>query len=128
MRLVYFDTMPPCADMCVLKTGFLFAASELGDHALYQFASLGDDDEHTGESSSKTLVETEQGYQPVFFEPRSDLKHLVQIDRLESLCPTLDLQCHELLGEETPQLYALCGAGSPDPQDAKRGVALTERR
>jgi splicing factor 3B subunit 3 len=74
VRLVYFDTMPPCVDMCVLKTGFLFAASELGDHALYQFASLGDDDEHTGESSSTTLVETEQGYQPVFFEPRSFFK------------------------------------------------------
>ena len=127
VRLVYFDTMPPCVDMCVLKTGFLFAASELGDHALYQFASLGDDDEHTGESSSTTLVETEQGYQPVFFEPRSSLKHLVQIDRLESLCPTLDLQCHELLGEETPQLYALCGAGSRSTlKTLKRGVALTE--
>jgi len=23
----------------------------------------------------------------------------------------LDVQCHNLLGEETPQLYALCGAG-----------------
>ena len=127
VRLVYFDTVPPCADMCVLKTGFLFAASELGDHALYQFASLGDDAATPiGESSSRSLVETDQGYQPVFFDP-TPLRHLVPIDRLESLCPTLDLQCHELLGEETPQLYALCGAGSRSTlKTLKRGVALTE--
>ena len=127
VRLVYFDTVPPCADMCVLKTGFLFAASELGDHALYQFASLGDDAATPiGESSSRSLVETDQGYQPVFFDP-TPLRHLVAIDRLESLCPTLDLQCHELLGEETPQLYALCGAGSRSTlKTLKRGVALTE--
>ena len=34
----YFDTLPPCISICVLKTGFLFAASEFGNHALYQFA------------------------------------------------------------------------------------------
>lgn len=33
----YFDTIPPCVSICVLKTGFLFAASEFGNHALYQF-------------------------------------------------------------------------------------------
>jgi hypothetical protein len=33
----YFDTIPPCTSICVLKTGFLFAASEFGNHALYQF-------------------------------------------------------------------------------------------
>ena len=33
----YFDTIPPCTSICVLKTGFLFAGSEFGNHALYQF-------------------------------------------------------------------------------------------
>ena len=31
--------------MNVLKTGFLFVASEFGNHYLYQIAHLGDDDE-----------------------------------------------------------------------------------
>ena len=45
----YFDTLPAaCTSVCVLKTGFLFAASEFGDHALYQFESLGDDAEEEG--------------------------------------------------------------------------------
>lgn len=37
VKLKYFDTLPPCASLAVLKTGFLFAASESGSHALYQF-------------------------------------------------------------------------------------------
>lgn len=38
VKVKYFDTLPPCASICVLKTGFLFAASEFGNHALYQFS------------------------------------------------------------------------------------------
>jgi len=37
VQVKYFDTVPPCASIAVLKTGFLFAASEYGNHALYQF-------------------------------------------------------------------------------------------
>lgn len=31
IRLKYFDTVPVAAAMCVLKTGFLFVASEFGN-------------------------------------------------------------------------------------------------
>ncbi len=37
VKIKYFDTIPPCTSICVLKTGFLFAACEAGNHALYQF-------------------------------------------------------------------------------------------
>ena len=37
VKVKYFDTIPPCASVCILKSGFLFAASEFGNHALYQF-------------------------------------------------------------------------------------------
>ena len=37
LKVKYFDTVPPCSSICVLRTGFLFAASEFGNHALYQF-------------------------------------------------------------------------------------------
>ena len=42
LRLKYFDTLPTCAALCVLRTGFLFAASEAGNHALYQFQGVGE--------------------------------------------------------------------------------------
>lgn len=37
VKVKYFDTIPVTASIAVLKTGFLFAASEYGNHALYQF-------------------------------------------------------------------------------------------
>ena len=37
VKVKYFDTIPVCTSVCVLKTGFLFAASEAGNHALYLF-------------------------------------------------------------------------------------------
>ncbi|XP_069937976.1 splicing factor 3B subunit 3 [Cherax quadricarinatus] len=39
IKLKYFDTVPPATAMCVLKTGFLFVASEFGNHYLYQVSS-----------------------------------------------------------------------------------------
>lgn len=41
LKIKYFDTVPPCTSVCVLRTGFLFAASEFGNHALYQFQVSG---------------------------------------------------------------------------------------
>jgi splicing factor 3B subunit 3 len=37
LKVKYFDSLPPCVSLAVLKTGFLFCASETGNHALYQF-------------------------------------------------------------------------------------------
>lgn len=41
LRVKYFDSLPPATSLAVLKTGFLFAASETGNHALYQFVVRG---------------------------------------------------------------------------------------
>lgn len=38
LKVRYFDTIPTAASLCLMRHGFLFAASEFGDHALYQFA------------------------------------------------------------------------------------------
>ena len=43
------------------------------------------------ESSSAATVQTEEGYQPVFFDPRP-LKNLAPIDEMESLSPIMDLK------------------------------------
>jgi len=37
LTVKYFDTLPPATSLAVLKTGFLFVASEFGNHSLYQF-------------------------------------------------------------------------------------------
>ncbi|KAJ0975377.1 hypothetical protein J5N97_017342 [Dioscorea zingiberensis] len=124
LKIKYFDTIPVTSAMCVLKTGFLFAASEFGNHALYQFRAIGDGDDV--EASSATLMETEEGFQPLFFQPRG-LKNLVRIDQIESLMPIMDMRVANLFEEETPQIFTLCGRG---PRSSLRilrpGLAISE--
>ncbi|KAJ7975878.1 splicing factor 3B subunit 3-like [Quillaja saponaria] len=124
LKIKYFDTIPVTASMCVLKSGFLFAASEFGNHALYQFKGIGDDADV--ESSSASLMETEEGFQPVFYQPRR-LKNLVRIDQVESLMPIMDMKVSNLFEEETPQIFTLCGRG---PRSSVRilrtGLAVSE--
>ncbi|UYV62354.1 SF3B3 [Cordylochernes scorpioides] len=102
IKLKYFDTTP-CG---LLHTGFLFVASEFGNHYLYQIAHLGDDDEEPEFSSAMPLEEGDT----FFFAPRP-LKNLVLVDELESLSPILNCQIADLAAEDTPQLYVACGRG-----------------
>lgn len=124
LKIKYFDTFPVTASMCVLKSGHLFAASEFGNHSFYQFRGIGD--EADVESSSATLMETEEGFQPVFFQPRR-LKNLLRIDQVESLMPIMDMKVVNLFEEETPQIFTLCGRG---PRSSLRilrpGLAISE--
>jgi splicing factor 3B subunit 3 len=103
----YFDTIPPAASLAVLKTGFLFAASETGAHALYQFIGTGEDADDV-ESSSAALEVTDEGYRPVFFRPRP-LRNLLLVDEAPSLMPLTGLVAANLLNEEVPQLYVASG-------------------
>lgn len=125
LKVKYFDTLPPCVSLAVLKTGFLFCASETGNHTLYQFVGTGEDEEDV-EASSATLVQSDEGYAPVFFTPRP-LKNLVLVDEMPSLMPLTDMKVANLLGEEIPQIYALTGRG---PRSAlailRPGLALSE--
>eukprot|EP00238_Polyblepharides_amylifera_P001957 CAMPEP_0196584476 /NCGR_PEP_ID=MMETSP1081-20130531/47156_1 /TAXON_ID=36882 /ORGANISM="Pyramimonas amylifera, Strain CCMP720" /LENGTH=1211 /DNA_ID=CAMNT_0041905687 /DNA_START=221 /DNA_END=3856 /DNA_ORIENTATION=- len=125
VKMKYFDTIPTCVSICVLKTGFLFAASEFANHALYQFQGIGDGEDDV-ESSSLTLMETEEGFQPVFFEPRP-LRNLTPIDDMPSISPVMDLQAASVGAEETPALLAACGRGPRSSlRVLRQGVSLTE--
>ncbi|XP_054707454.1 splicing factor 3B subunit 3-like isoform X2 [Uloborus diversus] len=106
IKLKYFDTVAVASSLCVLKTGFLFVASEFGNHYLYQIAHLGDDDNEPEFSSAMPLEEGDT----FFFGPRT-LKNLVLVDELESLSPIMHCQIADLANEDTPQLYVSCGRG-----------------
>ena len=103
----YFDTIPTCSSVCVLKSGFLFAASECGDHALYQFRGIGDGE---GEVEARASAASGGGADPLTFAPRAP-SNLALVDRLESLSPVCGLECSNLYQEETKQLFALTGRG-----------------
>lgn len=60
------------------------------------------------------------------FNPRP-LKNLLLIDQLESLSPVLDMRITDLAGEETPQIYALCGRGPRSTlRTLRHGLAVAE--
>ena len=75
----------------VLKTGFLFVASEFGNHYLYQIAHLGDDDDEPEFSSAMPLEEGDT----FFFAPRP-LRNLLLVDELDSLSPILSSHIADL--------------------------------
>lgn len=114
MRIKYFDTVPVSTNLCILKSGYLLAASEFGDQSLYQFQSLADDDGEQEWSSTDYPNNGDTG-EPLpyaFFNPRP-LQNLLLVDTLSSLDPILDAQVVNLLGNasDTPQIYAACGRG-----------------
>lgn len=51
---------------------------------------IGDDEESVASSSLQVRL-TEEGFQPVYFDPR-ELKNLALIDEMESLCPLMDIK------------------------------------
>ncbi|GAA5860506.1 hypothetical protein JCM3774_006190 [Rhodotorula dairenensis] len=113
LKIKYFDTVPVATSLCILKSGFLFVASEFGNQRLYQFEKLGDDDNET-EFSSTDYDNCGAGSDllpPALFRPRA-LENLAVADELESLAPILDAKVANYLGEDTPQVYAACGRGA----------------
>ncbi|KAJ8329230.1 pre-mRNA-splicing factor rse1 [Batrachochytrium dendrobatidis] len=116
IKIKYFDTIPVAVNLSLLKSGFLFAASEFGNHYLYQIENLGDDDESQVEYSSVDFPQGDSlpdsdSMPVVAFIPR-ELRNLAPVDEMESLCPLIDAKVLNLTDENSPQIYALCGRGS----------------
>ena len=124
IQMQYFDTVPVAVSLNILKTGFLFVASEFGNHALYQFLSIkGGDD--TDLIKVKVEIEGETIVIP-HFKPRP-LKNLLLVDDMDSLSPIVDAKVMDLADEETPQIYALCGRGHRSTlRTLRHGLAVAE--
>lgn len=65
------------------------SASTARQPSALELQGIGDDEDV--ESTSTTTIATEEGYQPVFFDPRP-LKNLTPIDEMESLSPIMDMK------------------------------------
>ncbi|EPT04569.1 hypothetical protein FOMPIDRAFT_95487 [Fomitopsis schrenkii] len=116
LKIKYFDTVPVASGLCILKSGFLFVASEFGNHYLYQFQKLGDDDNEPEFSSASYpsfgMADPSSPLPFAYFRPRP-LDNLTVVDEMESLCPILDAKVMNLLpNSDTPQIFAACGRGA----------------
>jgi len=126
-----FDTIPTAASLCITKTGLLFAASEFGNHYLFQFQGMADDPDTV---TAKSVMDPELGDDSLSaatvapqFHPSTTLKNLVLFDEMESLSPIIQMAVADYCLEETPQVYCLCGRGNRSSLRVLRhGIAVTE--
>nr|CAG8441343.1 1268_t:CDS:10 [Entrophospora candida] len=110
IKIKYFDTVPVAVSLCILRAGFLFVATEFGNPRLYSFTSLGDDNDEP-EWSSKDFMDTDTEAPVAYFNLR-ELQNLERADELESLNPLIDAKVLNLMDDDTPQIYSLCGRGA----------------
>ncbi|KAF4445954.1 Pre-mRNA-splicing factor rse1, partial [Fusarium albosuccineum] len=111
IKIKYFDTLPVANSLCILKSGFLFVATEFGNHHFYQFEKLGDDDAEPAATSDDFPTDLGATYQPIYFYPRP-LENLTLVESIDSLSPLLDCKVANPTGEDAPQIYSVSGNGA----------------
>ncbi|OBT78375.1 pre-mRNA-splicing factor rse1 [Pseudogymnoascus sp. 05NY08] len=126
LKIKYFDTVPIATSLCILKSGFLFVASEFGNHQFYQFEKLGDDDEETEYISDNFPADPAEPYTPVYFHPRP-AENLNLVESIDSMNPLMDCKVANLTEEDAPQIYSICGTGARSTfRTLKHGLEVNE--
>jgi splicing factor 3B subunit 3 len=126
LKIKYFDTVPIASSLCILKSGFLFVASEFGNHQFYQFEKLGDDDEEKEFISDDFPTDPTEPYTPAYFHPRP-AENLSLVESIDSMNPLLDCKVANLTGEDAPQIYSICGTGARSTfRTLKHGLDVSE--
>ncbi|PHH91551.1 hypothetical protein CDD83_36 [Cordyceps sp. RAO-2017] len=111
LTIKYFDTVPVASSFCILKSGFLFVASQYGNSSFYQFEKLGDDDDELEFTSDSFPVDPKAPYDPVYFYPRP-AENITMFQSISSMNPLMDCKVANLTGEDAPQIYTVCGTGA----------------
>lgn len=126
LKIKYFDTVPIATSLLILKSGFLFVASENGNHHFYQFEKLGDDDEETEFTSDDFSADPSEPLPPVYFRPR-EAENITLVESINSLNPLMDCKVANLTDEDAPQIYTLCGTGARSSlRTLKHGLEVSE--
>ncbi len=126
VKIKYFDTVPVATSLFILKSGYLFVGSENGNHHLYQFEKLGDDDEETEFDSDNFPADPAEPYTPAFFHPRS-VENIRLSQSIDSMNPLVESKVANLTDEDAPQIYAICGSGARSSfRTLKHGLPVSE--
>ncbi|CUS08309.1 unnamed protein product [Tuber aestivum] len=126
IKVKYFDTVPIASSLCILKSGFLFVASEGGNHHFYQFEKLGDDDDEIEFSSDSFSPDPLDRTGPIYFHPRAP-ENLSLVEAIDSMNPLVDCKIANLTDDDAPQIYTVCGSGPRSTfRTLKHGLETTE--
>ncbi|KAJ7622981.1 hypothetical protein B0H17DRAFT_1289482 [Mycena rosella] len=112
LKIKYFDTVPVMSSLCILKSGFLFVAAEFGNHYVYRFQKLGNDDNEPEYSSttypSFSMSDPSSLLPHAYFRPRA-LENLVIADEIESIDPIIDSKVLNVLRySDAQQIFTAC--------------------
>ena len=111
LKIKYFDTVPIASSICLLRSGFLYLACEVGDRHLYELERLGDDDDELVFDSDSFPADSTEDYTPAYFQPRP-LVNLVLVETIDSMNPLIGCKVTNLTQEDAPQIYTISGAGA----------------
>ena len=126
LKIKYFDTVPLATNILILKSGFLFIASESGHHNFYQFEKLGDDDEEVEFFSENFSPEPMTPLDPVYFHPRP-ASNVNLVESIDTMNPTTACKVANLTEEDAPQIYLVCGTGARSSfKTTKHGLEVSE--
>ena len=126
MKIKYFDTVPTANSLHILKIGFLYVTCETGNHHLYQFEKLGEEDDETEFSSDDYSAEDTAPYSPAYFHPRA-AENVRLTQSIDSMNPLLDCKVANLLDEDAPQIYNISGSGARSSfKTLKHGLTVSE--
>jgi len=126
LKIKYFDTVPVATSLCILKSGFLFVASEFGNHQFYQFEKLGDDDEEIEFISDNFPTDPTEPYTPIYFHPRP-AENLSLVESIDSMNPLMECKVANLTEEDAPQIYSICGTGARSTfRTLRHGLEVSE--
>jgi splicing factor 3B subunit 3 len=123
----YFGTVPVGSNLVILNDGWLYVATEAGDHMMYYFESRGDDDDRPVFTSDDNSADPSDPMQPVFFDPRDDPEYLSFHTSFRALNPITGCKVTNLTGDDAPQIYTINGSGARSTFRALRhGLEITE--
>lgn len=126
LKIKYFDTVPVATSLFILKSGYLFVGSENGNHHLYQFEKLGDDDDETEFDSDNFSADPTEPCAPAFFHPRP-VENIRLSQSINSMNPLLESKVAKLTEEDAPQIYAICGSGARSSfRTLRHGLSVSE--
>ena len=126
LKIKYFDTVPLASNLCILKSGFLFVASETGNHHFYQFEKLGDDDNEMEFDSDSYSADPSEPYTPAYFTPRP-AENVNLVESIDSMNPQMDCKVANLTEEDAPQIYSICGTGARSSfRTLKHGLEIND--
>jgi splicing factor 3B subunit 3 len=134
LKLKFFDTIPVAKSLCIMKSGFLFAASEHGNHNLYQVMALGDESEDPVFNSEDLPRDFPQVLYPGSnikypintFKPRP-FQNIDLASSLDSLHPLMGLKAVNMAYQESPELYAISGTGARSTfRNVRHGLQVVE--